>query len=55
MKLKLNFIKKYSIIGTSYWVIRRDDGILYGESCSPYEWVNERIVGGCKACLITEA
>lgn len=45
--MKFKLIEKYSIVGTSYFEIRRaKDNILYTCCTSPWEWARENL--NCK-------
>ena len=51
--MKFYLKEKYSIYGTSYYEIYRDDGICYGASTSPWEYLRDiKLCKGVKFKII---
>ena len=46
--------KKYSIFGTSYYLVWRVNGPCYGATTSPYEFLNKELIEGTKFKIVND-
>ncbi len=53
--MKFYLETKYSIFGTSYYLIYRNDGICYGACTSPYEYLRETLIKGAEFEIIDKS
>ena len=50
--MKFYLEEQYSILGTSYYLVFRDDGVCYGACTSPWEFLRERLRRGVKFQIV---